>query len=86
MSGLLAGVQTRRAHAVRDRTAHLDRTDTRGGSPVRFRSGAVAISPDQQWQTELAPLHRLLVDVPSAPLLRRYAHQAGSRPRPQLGR
>jgi hypothetical protein len=52
--------------------ATLAPTHSVGGNPVRMTSGAVAITPDEEWKEKLSRRDRVVGTVLAAPLLRRY--------------
>ena len=51
-----------------DHTAHLGTDHTVSGNPMRFRTGAVVIRPDDAWRREMPARTRRIVTVLTAPL------------------
>jgi hypothetical protein len=52
--------------------ATLTPTHSVGGNPVRMRSGAITIEPDDEWRTGISRRDRLVATALSLPLLHRY--------------
>ncbi len=61
------------SHTVRLGTNH-----SLAGNPSRFRTGAVAIRPDDTWRQALAGRSKVLVTALTWPLLLRYGYPLGS--------
>ncbi len=55
-------------------TATLRANHTASGNPSRFLLGEVAIRPDEQWRSAMAPRDRRLVTAVTAPLLAAYGY------------
>lgn len=53
---------------VEDRVVMLNAHHTVAGNPMRFRTGRVAIQPDEDWRQELPRSRRLLVGALTAPI------------------
>ena len=53
-------------------SATLAPTHSVGGNPMRMKSGAIVIKPDDEWRTELAPRKRAVTTAIALPLLPRY--------------
>lgn len=65
---------------VDPKSARLDRpTHVVEGNPVRFRSGLVEISRDDEWMTAMAPTRRWAILAMTWPLLLRYGYLGSSR-------
>ena len=47
------------------------------GNPMRFRTGAIALRPDDEWRTHLPLSQRRLVTATTAPLLGAYGYTRG---------
>lgn len=48
---------------------------TVSGNPVRFELGSMSIEPDFEWIREMKWSHRLIVDITTLPLLKRYGYR-----------
>lgn len=71
-----------------DRPVRLLATHTVDGNPMRFRTGDVPVSLDDQWKRRLPVRHRLVATVLTAPLLRSYGYPlraGGARALPAAG-
>ena len=55
-------------------TVELGETHTQSGNPSRFRSGRIAIEPDDEWRERMPLSRRALVTGLTAPLLARYGY------------
>jgi hypothetical protein len=53
-------------------TATLAPTHSVGGNPVRMQSGAIAITPDEEWKHEMRTRDRIVSTALALPLLHRY--------------
>lgn len=61
--------------------AHLPAHHSAAGNPMRFRTGPVAVRPDEAWRSALPPGQRRLVGALTAPLLGAYGYAlTGTRP------
>jgi hypothetical protein len=47
---------------------------TFSGNPLRFRSDAIDIEPDQAWTAKMSSHDRVLASIGAAPLMRRYGY------------
>ncbi len=73
-------------------SAVLAPTHTVGGNPVRMTSGAVTITPDDEWRARMPRRDRIVATTVAVPLLRRYglpvrshdAARSGAPGRPSL--
>jgi hypothetical protein len=62
-------------------TAYLPAAHSAAGNPMRFRTGAVRVRPDEAWREHLPPGQRRLVGALAAPLLGAYGYPlTGRRP------
>lgn len=52
----------------------LQTTHSIGGNPVRFDTGPIVIRQDEKWKTQLPAWQRVVVNIITAPLLRRYGY------------
>ena len=57
----------------------LGENHTVAGNPVRFSRGEIAVHPDTDWRTALAPTSRRVVTLLTWPLLARYGFRRGHR-------
>lgn len=77
------GLPESRLPLIDERTLELEPNHTVAGNPGRFRSGRVAMRPDEEWRERMAARDRLLATLPATPLLGRYRYPlrlpAGSR-------
>jgi hypothetical protein len=55
-------------------TVSLGENHSVSGNPVRFTTGELSISPDEEWQTAMASSDRRLVTAMTWPLLARYGY------------
>lgn len=70
-----AGVDPRGSLPFADeRTVRLGANHTVGGNPSRFRTGAIAIDPDDEWAARMPARDALLATLPAAPLMPRYGY------------
>jgi len=60
---------------ITDNQIHMKVHHTVGGNPDRFRTGPVALVPDNEWQSKMRPLDRALVTLLTWPLLLRYGYR-----------
>ncbi len=66
-------------------TATLAPTHSVGGNPVRMQSGAIKITPDEEWRTSIEERDRFVATLIAFPLLHRYGlpvRSKGSAPTP----
>ncbi|MGD8352212.1 MAG: sulfotransferase [Nitrospirota bacterium] len=66
------GVRSDLSFFLDDFTVDLRPTHSVLGNPMRFDSGAVEISYDGEWVTKLGLMDRLIVDVMTYPVMRRF--------------
>jgi sulfotransferase family protein len=59
---------------VSDHVARVAPNHTVGGNPSRFKTGDLALKPDDEWRATMTPRARLLATLPALPLLRRYGY------------
>lgn len=69
-----------KAPFISDDTVVLDVNHTLLGNPDRFRTGAVAIAPDQRWRAHMPKSRQLGVQVATMPLMHRYGYLRSSGP------
>jgi hypothetical protein len=69
-----------KAPFVTDDTVLLDVNHTLLGNPDRFRTGAITITPDDVWRSQMPRRRRLIVQIATLPLMRRYGYRWTSRP------
>jgi SAM-dependent methyltransferase len=53
-------------------SATIAPTHSVGGNPVRMKSGAISITPDEEWRGDIAPRDRAVGTAIALPLLHRY--------------
>jgi hypothetical protein len=61
-----------------DDTVVLGGNHTLLGNPDRFRTGAVTISPDERWRSQMPRKHQVGVQIATWPLMRRYGYLGSS--------
>lgn len=66
------GLPSSSDHFLEDGRALLGVNHTVAGNPVRFQSGEIAINPDDEWQEEMAPADRRLVELVTGRLAASY--------------
>ena len=59
---------------IREHQAYLAETHSVAGNPMRFKTGWVNLSLDDEWKGELSRKHRILVTIVSFPGLLRYKY------------
>lgn len=67
-----AGVAAADLAFLRGGQVELAATHTVGGNPGRFRTGTIALRPDDRWRRDLPSRDRTIIEVLTAPLARRY--------------
>ena len=68
-----AGIAAANA-SVQDGDVVLAPTHSVSGNPMRFKSGPVAIAPDDEWRTAMSRRARVCVAAATWPLLVRYGY------------
>ncbi|MGH2557088.1 MAG: sulfotransferase [Actinomycetota bacterium] len=63
---------------VRPGSAVLAPAHTVAGNPMRFRTGAIEIRPDDEWSARMGPFHRSLITGLTRGLLTRYGYRPPS--------
>jgi hypothetical protein len=64
---------------VTDDTVVLQGNHTLLGNPDRFRTGAVTITPDERWRSQMPWRQQVGVQIATWPLMRRYGYLRGRR-------
>ncbi len=70
----LGGVQAPTDH-IHGLSVHLGAAHSCSGNPVRFKTGEIALVPDERWRREMTERRRRVVSALTAPLLRRYGYE-----------
>ncbi|GIF12980.1 sulfotransferase [Actinoplanes teichomyceticus] len=89
IEGLLAftGMDAARGPFLDDTTVRLAGNHTIAGNPGRFRTGEIALRPDDRWRQEQAAGPRLTATALAFPLLHRYGYRTRiSRPNRPVNR
>jgi hypothetical protein len=71
----MAGRPTRLAAPAEPGTVTMNQVHTVGGNNNRFRTGAIRLSEDTTWRSQLHPLNRAAVTAVCAPLMSKYGYR-----------
>ncbi len=55
-------------------TVHLGKDHTVSGNPMRFKAGAISVSPDNEWEAKMRKDKKCVVSTLTWPLLYRYGY------------
>lgn len=68
------GLDSHHLEFVEDHAVRLGDNHTVSGNPVRFQRGPISLRLDNEWENGARPIHKLLVDLMTFPLQRRYGY------------